>query len=102
MDRFLMYYIRTAGPLVRTATWLEKLDGGLDYLKEVIIRPYWYLWNIRIRNGSAYWNIWMRMETSTWKPRLMQRFSHSVNSDDKDDNIEYVPVRDQKNEILNF
>jgi nitrite reductase (NADH) large subunit len=42
MDRFLMYYIHTAGPLVHTATWLEKLDGGLDYLKE-IIRPYWYL-----------------------------------------------------------
>ena len=37
MDRFLMYYIRTAGPLVRTSTWLEKLEGGLDYLKEVII-----------------------------------------------------------------
>jgi hypothetical protein len=30
------------------------------------------------------------------KKRLMQRFSHSVNSDDKDDNIEYVPVGDQK------
>ena len=37
LDRFLMFYIRTAGPLVRTSTWLEKLDGGLDYLKEVII-----------------------------------------------------------------
>jgi len=32
-----MYYIRTVGPLIRTATWLEKLDGGLEYLKAVII-----------------------------------------------------------------
>jgi nitrite reductase (NADH) large subunit len=32
----------------------------------------------------------------------MQRFSHFVNSDDKDDNIEYVPVRDKKCEILEF
>jgi nitrite reductase (NADH) large subunit len=37
LDRFLMFYIRTAGPLVRTSTWLEKLEGGMDYLKEVVI-----------------------------------------------------------------
>ena len=30
------------------------------------------------------------------KPRLMKRFSHFVNSDETDDNIEYVPLRDQK------
>jgi nitrite reductase (NADH) large subunit len=30
------------------------------------------------------------------KPRLMKRFNHFVNSDEKDDNIEYVPLRDQK------
>lgn len=97
LDRFLMYYIQTAGPLVRTATWLDKLEGGLDYLKEVIIHD-------RI-------NICETLETEMellvgtfeceWKqvlekPRLMKRFSHFVNSDEKDDNIEYVPLRDQK------
>ncbi|MFG6666170.1 nitrite reductase large subunit NirB [Halomonas sp. HNIBRBA4712] len=37
IDRFLMFYVRTADRLQRTATWRENLDGGLDYLKEVIL-----------------------------------------------------------------
>ena len=37
IDRFLMYYIRTADRLQRTAPWIEALDGGLDHLREVII-----------------------------------------------------------------
>jgi len=37
VDRFLMFYIRTADRLQRTASWLEALDGGLDYLRGVII-----------------------------------------------------------------
>jgi nitrite reductase (NADH) large subunit len=37
IDRFLMYYIRTANRLQRTAPWLDELDGGLDHLREVII-----------------------------------------------------------------
>ncbi|MEV0401433.1 nitrite reductase large subunit NirB [Actinoallomurus sp. NPDC050550] len=36
IDRFLMFYIRTADRLQRTASWMESLDGGLDYLREVI------------------------------------------------------------------
>ncbi|MEV0268477.1 nitrite reductase large subunit NirB [Hamadaea sp. NPDC050747] len=37
VDRFLMYYIRTADRLQRTASWLESLDGGLDHLRDVIV-----------------------------------------------------------------
>jgi nitrite reductase (NADH) large subunit len=37
LDRFLMYYIKTANHLTRTSKWLTSLDGGLDYLKQVII-----------------------------------------------------------------
>ncbi|HVT70899.1 MAG TPA: nitrite reductase large subunit NirB [Trebonia sp.] len=37
IDRFIMFYIRTADRLQRTATWLESLDGGLDYLRAVIV-----------------------------------------------------------------
>lgn len=36
IDRFLMYYIRTADRLQRTAPWLEALDGGLDHVREVV------------------------------------------------------------------
>jgi nitrite reductase (NADH) large subunit len=37
LDRFLMFYIRTADRLQRTASWLNALDGGIDYLKRVLI-----------------------------------------------------------------
>ncbi|OBG35314.1 nitrite reductase large subunit [Mycobacterium alsense] len=36
VDRFLMYYIRTADRLQRTAPWVESLDGGLDHVREVV------------------------------------------------------------------
>lgn len=32
-----MFYIRTADKLVRTSAWLEQLEGGIEYLKDVII-----------------------------------------------------------------
>ncbi len=32
-----MYYIHTANPLERTARWLERMDGGIDYLRRVIV-----------------------------------------------------------------
>ena len=37
IDRFLMYYIQTADRLTRTSVWLEKMEGGIDYLREVIV-----------------------------------------------------------------
>jgi nitrite reductase (NADH) large subunit len=36
IDRFLMFYVRTADRLQRTAPWLDELDGGLDYLHSVV------------------------------------------------------------------
>jgi nitrite reductase (NADH) large subunit len=97
MDRFLMYYIQTAGPLVRTSTWLEKLEGGIDYLKNVVI------------NDSLGINETLEAEMQKlvdtfeceWKqaiedPEMMKRFNHFTNSDDRDDNLEYIPLRGQK------
>ncbi|NKQ57477.1 nitrite reductase large subunit [Amycolatopsis sp. K13G38] len=37
IDRFLMFYVRTADRLQRTAPWIEEMDGGLDHLREVIV-----------------------------------------------------------------
>lgn len=36
IDRFLMYYVRTADRLQRTAPWVESLEGGLDHVREVV------------------------------------------------------------------
>jgi nitrite reductase (NADH) large subunit len=97
LDRFLMYYIRTAGPLVRTSTWLEKLEGGLTYLKQVVIED-----SLGIAEAldkemqglvDSYECEWTQVIEN---PELQKRFKHFTNSDERDQNIEFVPVRDQK------
>lgn len=37
IDRFFAYYIMTADRLTRTSVWLDKLEGGIDHLKDVVI-----------------------------------------------------------------
>jgi nitrite reductase (NAD(P)H) len=37
LDRYLMFYIRTADKLQRTARWVESLPGGIAYLRDVIL-----------------------------------------------------------------
>ncbi|KAI4191630.1 MAG: hypothetical protein LQ346_004692 [Caloplaca aetnensis] len=37
LDRYLMFYIRTADKLQRTARWMEQLPGGIKYLREVVL-----------------------------------------------------------------
>ncbi|TDX32810.1 assimilatory nitrite reductase (NAD(P)H) large subunit precursor [Modicisalibacter xianhensis] len=36
IDRFLMFYVRTADRLQRTSVWRENLEGGLDYIRDVV------------------------------------------------------------------
>ena len=36
IDRYLMYYIRTADRLQRTARWQEDLEGGLEHVRDVV------------------------------------------------------------------
>jgi nitrite reductase (NADH) large subunit len=97
LDRFLMYYIRTAGPLVRTATWLDKLEGGLDYLKEVILFDRLGICEaLETEMESLVGTFECEWKQVLEKPRLLKRFSHFVNTDEKDDNIAFVPLREQK------
>ncbi len=97
LDRYLMFYMRTAKPLQRTAAWQERLEGGMEYLKEVIIED---------KLGLAE-DLEKEMETLVNKfecewtqaindPEMMKRFSHFVNSEEDDDNLVFVPMRDQK------
>ncbi|GAA2111277.1 nitrite reductase large subunit NirB [Microlunatus panaciterrae] len=37
IDRFLMYYVRTADRLQRTAPWIEEVEGGLDGVRSVVL-----------------------------------------------------------------
>lgn len=96
LDRFLMYYIRTAEPLMRTSVWLEKLDGGLDQLKKVVIQDSLHIaaeleqeMEMLIEAYECEWKQAIENES------LKSRFSHFVNSDEKDDNLVFVPMREQ-------
>jgi nitrite reductase (NADH) large subunit len=97
IDRFLMFYIRTADRLQRTSVWLENLEGGLAYLKEVVIDD-----KLNIcdelekemeKNVDNYQCEW---KTTIDSPEQLKRFTHFVNSEKKDVNLAYVVERDQR------
>lgn len=97
LDRFLVFYIRTADRLERTATWFNKLDGGLDYLKQVIIEDSLGIcaeleaqMEYHVATYQCEW------KTTIEQPEKVQRFQHFVNTDIADPSLVYVPERGQK------
>ncbi|MGB2129559.1 MAG: nitrite reductase large subunit NirB [Flavicella sp.] len=97
VDRFLMFYIKTAMPLQRTAAWLEKLEGGITYLKDVIINDSLGLCDDLDREMNALVDTYK----CEWKEaieniEIKNRYSHFVNSDEIDKNLNFVPLRGQK------
>jgi nitrite reductase (NADH) large subunit len=97
IDRFLMFYIRTAGRLERTATWLNKRPGGVAELRRVLIDD-----ELGIC-GELEADMQKHVESyrCEWKatletPERMARFVHFVNSKEVDSNIVFVRERDQK------
>lgn len=98
IDRFLMFYIRTADPLTRTATWLNKMEGGIDYLKNVVVNDSLGLGEI----WEAEMEALVAAYTCEWKqavedPLIRKRFSHFVNApDEKDPSILFDEMRGQK------
>jgi len=97
VDRFLMFYIKTAQPLVRTAAWLEKLEGGIEYLKEVIVDDTLGIAEELDKDMQALVDTF----SCEWKevvenPALQSRFKPFVNTDEVDEEMAFVPMRDQK------
>ncbi len=96
IDRFFMFYIRTADRLQRTATWMDNLEGGLDYLKEVIIDD---KLGICAELEKEMLNI-IDTYQCEWKTTIedeqkVKRFRHFVNSDEKDNKVVFVQERNQ-------
>ena len=98
IDRFLMFYIRTADPLTRTATWLNKMEGGIDYLRNVVVED-------SLNMGEA-WEQDMQLLVDSyrceWKaavedPEIRKRFVHFVNApEEKDETVRFETLRGQK------
>ncbi len=97
LDRFLMFYIRTAAPLERTAKWLDKLDGGIEYLKQVVVDDTLELADeLEAEMTTLVYNFQCEWTQAIQDEEIMKRFNHFVNSDQPDDNLVFVPLRDQK------
>jgi nitrite reductase (NADH) large subunit len=97
IDRFLMYYVRTADRLERTATWLTKLEGGLAHLKAVVLED-----SLGIcadleadmaRHVASYQCEW---QATLADPARLARFRPFLNSDEPDVSRAYVRVRGQR------
>ena len=97
IDRVLMYYVRTADRLERTATWLNKLEGGLDHLRAVVLDD-----TLGIgadldadmaRHVATYECEW---KATLADPERLARFRPFVNSDEPDGSLAYVRVRGQR------
>ena len=97
IDRVLMFYVRTADRLQRTSVWMENLEGGLDYLKDVVINDKLEiaseLENEMTTVVGTYQCEW---KTTIENPEKLKRFRHFVNSDEEDSNLAYVRERGQR------
>jgi nitrite reductase (NADH) large subunit len=111
IDRFLMFYVRTADRLQRTAVWMENLEGGLDYLKRVVIGDSLGI-GAELEKEIA---LVIDSYTCEWKktiesPELLKRFRTFVNSEKPDNTVVFVEERQQirpatvkeKEEIIQF
>jgi nitrite reductase (NADH) large subunit len=97
IDRFLMFYIKTADPLTRTATWLNKMEGGINYLKAVVVDDVLGIASQLEVEMQALIDVYK----CEWKevvenPELRKRFSHFVNAPVKDPTVQFESMRDQK------
>ena len=98
IDRFLMFYIKTADPLTRTATWLNKMEGGIDYLRNVVVNDSLGLaeefereMQLLVDNYACEW------KKVVESPELRKRFAHFVNApQEKDPTIHFETLRGQK------
>ncbi|CCQ46949.1 nitrite reductase [NAD(P)H], large subunit [Pseudarthrobacter siccitolerans] len=93
IDRYFMYYIRTADRLQRTARWQEELDGGIKHVEDVVVKDTLGiaadLEAAMAKHVDTYIDEW----ADTLKdPERLRRFRSFVNApDQKDDSITFVP-----------
>lgn len=97
IDRFLAFYIKTADPLTRTATWLNKMEGGLEYLYDVIVNDSLGIAEeLENEMKQLIDNYHCEWKKAVEDPIMRSRFKHFVNADEADPTLEFVEMRGQK------
>ncbi len=97
LDRFLIFYIRTADKLERTATWFNKLEGGIEYLREVIIEDSLGICHELEEQMQHLVNTYQcEWKAAIENPEKLKLFRSFINTDGMDSNLVYVEERNQK------
>ncbi|MGJ7546443.1 nitrite reductase large subunit NirB [Variovorax sp. LT1R16] len=96
IDRFLMFYVHTADRLQRTSTWRDNLEGGLDYLKGVLLQDTLGLGaTLEAQMQHVVDTYQCEWKTAVNDPVTRQRFRSFVNSEKPDEHIVFVEERGQ-------
>lgn len=97
VDRFLMFYIRTADRLTRTSVWLEKMEGGIEHLRDVVVHDSLGIGAQLEREMqqlvAGYVCEWAEVVRD---PAKRARFRHFANSPDGDRTVQRVTERGQR------
>ncbi len=96
IDRFLMFYIRTADRLQRTSVWMDNLEGGLEYLKQVVIEDSLGIaTELEEQMSHIVGTYQCEWKTTIEDPERLKRFKQFVNSDEEDEQIVFIEERGQ-------
>lgn len=96
IDRFLIYYIRTADRLMRTSTWMEKLPDGLSHLKKVVLEDSFGIGaEMEAEMASLVASFQCEWKTTLESPERLKQFRSFINSSEPDDSIQFVRQRGQ-------
>jgi nitrite reductase (NADH) large subunit len=96
IDRFLMFYVRTADRLQRTSVWMDNLEGGLDYLRKVIIDDSLGICDeLEAEMAKVIDTYQCEWKTTIEDEERVRQFRSFVNVDGSDKDIVFVQERGQ-------
>ncbi|MFT6285038.1 MAG: nitrite reductase (NADH) large subunit [Arenicella sp.] len=96
IDRVLMFYVRTGDRLQRTSVWMENLEGGLEYLQQVVIEDSLGLGEeLEAQMQHVVDTYQCEWKTAIENEQSRKRFRQFVNSEESDMNIVFVEEREQ-------
>ncbi len=96
IDRLLIFYVRTANRMQRTSVWLENLQGGLDYLKQVVIDDHLQIADSLETQMQQVINTYQcEWKTTLENPQHLKRFRSFVNDEQQDQSLNFVEQRGQ-------
>ena len=102
IDRVLMFYVRTADRLQRTSVWMENLEGGLDYLKQVVLEDSLGIGQELEHHMADLVDTYQcEWKTAVEDPEKRKRFREFVNAPEKKDPVqEWTTEREQRRPLL--